>query len=406
MLERLALHGGKKTVEKNFPWPIFDESDVAAVADVVRKGEWGDPNCAGEVKRFEEEFAAFNGAKHALAIVNGSVALRIALLASGVKPGDEVIVPPYTFYATASIVVEANCVPVFADIDPETYCIDPARIEEVITPKTRAIIPVHFAGQACDMDRIMAIAKKHKLAVIEDACHGHGAEYKGTKLGSIGHAGCFSFQSSKNLTCGEGGLIVTNDDALFQKMDSLRNCGRVKGGKWYDHVYLGCNYRLTPMQAALLRSQFRRLDAQTRRRDENGTYLNSLLAKIDGITPLARGRGETLHSYHLYIFRYDKSKFANLSKVDFVERLAAEGVPSFIGYPKPLYRQPFFLDHNVFTYRLPKSADYGKVRCPECEKACAEEAVWILQNAMLGEKEDMEAFARAIRKVQAHALAG
>lgn len=405
MVEPLAIHGGPKTVEKQFPWPIFDESDVAAVAEIVRSGQWGDPDCGGEVHRLEKEFADFTGARHALAVVNGSVALRVALLASGVQPGDEVIVPPYTFYATASIVLEANCVPVFADIDPETYCIDPDRIEEALTPKTRAIIPVHFGGQSCDMDRIMAIAEKHGLAVIEDACHGHGAEYKGVKLGSIGQAGCFSFQSSKNLTSGEGGMIVTNDDSRFARMNSLRNCGRVEGGMWYDHVNLGCNYRLTPIQAALVRRQLTRLDAQTRKRNENGLLLNDLLSRIDGIAPLSRGHGETLHSYHLYIFRYDSTQFGGLPKIEFVEQLVAEGVPSFIGYPKPLYRQPFFLERNVFAYPFPEEVDYSRVRCPVCEMACAEEAVWIFQQALLGEKEDMESFGRAIQKIQTHARA-
>ena len=400
MKQNLAINGGPKTIDKNFNWPVYGESDVDVVAEIVRSGNWGNPDCGDKVEAFEKEFAAFCGTRYALTCVNGSVALRLALIACGVKPGDEVIVPPYTFIATASIVIEANCVPVFVDIDPDTYNISPSQIEKAITKRTKAIIPVHFAGQACDMDAIMAIAKKHNLRVIEDSAHGHGAEYKGKKLGSIGDAGCFSFQSSKNLTSGEGGLVVTNDEALYDMMNSLRNVGRVKGGQWYEHHHAGCNYRITQMQAVLLSSQLKNLKEQTARRHENGTYLNSLLEKIDGIKPLARGVGETIHCYHIYIFRYDKSKFNDLSKVEFSKMLVAEGVPCFMGYPEPLYKQPLFQEKNFMCYAIPEEVDYTKVYCPVTEKACHEEAVWIFQNTMLGTKEDMEKFAEAILKIQ------
>jgi dTDP-4-amino-4,6-dideoxygalactose transaminase len=400
MKQDLAINGGSKTIDKNFEWPVFDETEINAVADVVRSGKWGNPDCGDIVKSFEDDFAAFCGVKYALTCVNGSVALRIALIATGVKPGDEVIIPPYTFIATSTIVLEANCVPVFVDIDPDTYNLDPEKIEAAITSRTKAIIPVHFAGQACEMDKIMAVAKKHNLKVIEDACHGHGAEYKGKKLGTIGDAGCFSFQSSKNLTSGEGGMVITNDEHLFDMMNSLRNVGRVKGGQWYEHHYLGCNYRMTQLQVVLLVNQLRRLKEQTFRRHQNGTYLNSLVEKIDGIKPLGRGKGETLHSYHIYIFKYDKSKFNNLPKAEFAQMLAAEGVPCFMGYPKPLYKQPLFQDKNFMCYAIPEDVSYRKVFCPVTEKACAEEAVWIMQHAMLGPKEDMEKFAEAIVKIQ------
>lgn len=400
MKQKLAINGGPKTIDKNFAWPIYDETDVNAVAEVVRSGNWGNPDCGDIVEAFEKEFASFCGTKYALTCVNGSVALRLALIACGVKPGDEVIVPPYTFIATTSIVVEANCVPVFVDIDPETYNLDPSQIEKAITKRTKAIIPVHFAGQACDMDATMAIAKKHNLYVIEDACHGHGAEYKGKKLGSIGDAGCFSFQSSKNLTAGEGGMIITNDDKLYDMMNSLRNVGRVKGGQWYEHHNAGCNYRITQLQAVLLANQLKSLEEQTKRRHDSGTYLNSLLEKIDGIKPLTRGLGETIHSYHIYIFKYDKTKFNNLPKAEFAKILAAEGVPCFMGYPQPLYKQPLFQKKNFMCYAIPEEVDYTNVCCPVTEKACYEEAVWIFQQTMLGTKEDMEKFAEAIVKIQ------
>lgn len=390
----------QKSATKTFPWPVFDESDVNAVADVARSGAWGNPDCNGLVEKFEKEFAAFCGSKYAVTCANGSVSLRLALIAAGVRPGDEVIVPPYTFIATASVVIECNCVPVFVDIDPQTYNIDPDRIAEAITPRTKAIIPVHFAGLACDMDRIMSIAAKHNLTVIEDAAHAHGGIYKGRKLGTIGHAGSFSFQSSKNLNSGEGGIVVTDDEKLYDRINSLRNVGRVKGGMWYEHHFLGCNYRITQFQAALLSSQLKRLDAQTSRRDDNGRYLNELLRDVKGVSPLTIPAEAGRHTFHLYMFRYDQTQFNGMSKRDFVARLIEQGVPSSAGYPYPLYKQTVFQEKNFMCYAIPEEVDYTKVHCPVAERACATEAVWILQHAMLGTREDMEAFARAIVNIQ------
>ncbi|GAB3898974.1 DegT/DnrJ/EryC1/StrS family aminotransferase [Larkinella knui] len=399
-LETLAIDGGEKTVQTTFPWPIYDENEVQAVAEVIRSGRWANPDCGEAVAAFEQEFAAYCGTKYAVSCVNGSVSLRLALMACGVKPGDEVIVPPYTFIATASTVLEVNCVPVFVDIDPETYNLDPKAIEAAITERTKVIIPVHFAGLACNMDAIMDIAHRHNLKVIEDAAHAHGAEYKGRKLGSIGDAGSFSFQSSKNLTSGEGGIVVTNDENLYRMMASLRNVGRMEGGQWYDHFNPGCNYRITQMQAVLLSQQLKRLEEQTVLRNNNGLYLNELLADIDGITPLSRGDGEIRHCYHLYIFKYDSSAFGPLSRSEFVARLSAEGVPCSTGYPHPLYTQPVFQNRNFMCYAIPESVDYTSVHCPIAERACRDEAVWIFQHAMLGSREDMRAFAEAIRKIQ------
>lgn len=400
MKEDLAINGGPKAVNKDFLWPIYDASDVNAVTAIVQSGKWGNPDCGDEVAKFEQAFAAYCGSKYAITCVNGSVSLRLALIACGVKPGDEVIVPPYTFITTASSVIECNCVPVFVDIDPDTYNISPAAIEAAITARTKAIIPVHFGGLACDMDAIMDIAKRHNLRIIEDAAHAHGAAYKGKKLGSIGDVGSFSFQSSKNLTSGEGGIVITDDDALYAMMHSLRNVGRIEGGQWYDHYNPGCNYRITQMQAVLLSQQLKRLDAQTQKRNNNGLYLNQLLSKIEGVTPLSRDAAITMHCYHIYIFKYDPSKFGGLARNDFETMLAAEGVPSFKGYPHPLYKQPLFQNKNFMCYAIPEHVDYTQVHCPNAEQACASDAVWILQHAMLGEKEDMEAFADAIMKIK------
>lgn len=387
-------------VKNTFSWPVFDETDVNAVTEVARSGAWGNPDCSGLVEKFEKEFAAYCGTRYAVTCANGSVSLRLALMAAGVRPGDEVIVPPYTFIATASVVIECNCVPVFVDIDPDTYNIDPIKIEEAITPRTKAIIPVHFAGLACDMDRIMTIAAKHNLYVIEDAAHAHGGTYRGKKLGSIGHAGSFSFQSSKNLNSGEGGIVVTNDEKLYDKINSLRNVGRVTGGMWYEHHFLGCNYRITQFQAALLSSQMKRLDAQTETRDANGRYLTELLRNVKGVTPMQHPAAVTRHTFHLYMFRYDPTAFNGMPKREFVAKLIDEGVPSSAGYPYPLYKQTVFQEKNFMCYAIPEEVDYTKVHCPVAERACSTEAVWILQHAMLGTQKDMEDFARAIKKIQ------
>ena len=400
MKQQLAINGGQKTVQKKFPWPIYDEHEVTAVAGIVRSGKWGNPDCGDAVEKFEKEFAVYCGSKYAITCVNGSVSLRLALIACGVKPGDEVIVPPYTFITTASSVIECNCVPVFVDIDPETYNIHPKAIESAITERTKAIIVVHFGGLACDMDAIMDIARRYNLRVIEDAAHAHGAEYKGQKLGSIGDVGSFSFQSSKNLTAGEGGIVITNNDELYAMMRSLRNVGRVEGGQWYDHYNPGCNYRITQMQAVLLSCQLKRLAEQTSRSNENGLFLDQLLSDIKGITPLRRDATITKHSYHIYIFKYDASEFGGLSKEKFADMLAAEGVPCFKGYPHPLYKQPLFQNKNFMCYAIPDDVDYTTIHCQVAELACATEAVWILQHAMLGEREDMIAFAEAVRKIQ------
>jgi dTDP-4-amino-4,6-dideoxygalactose transaminase len=402
---KLAYYGGEKTVKKEFPWPVFSDKEKKILIKVIESGEWGKSSVPGNyVGQFEKVFADYIGVKHAVAMVNGSVALRLSLLALGVKPGDEVIVPPMTFIATASVVVETNCIPVFVDIDPDTYNINPVKIEKAITPRTKAIIPVHFGGHACEMDKIMSIAKRHEIAVIEDACHAHGAEYNGIKLGSIGDAGCFSFQSSKNLTCGEGGIVVTDNDDLFERITSLHNCGRKTGKAWYEHFILGCNYRMTQFQAAVLLCQMERLKEQTDLRNKNGLYLNKLLEKVEGITPLRSGKEITLHSYHLYPFRYDRSKFHDLPKQKFAELLAAEGVPCFMGYPEPLYRQPVFQEKNFLSYVIPDEVNYSDTCCPECEKACHEEGMWISQNALLGNKKDMELFVEAIKKIQNESL--
>jgi dTDP-4-amino-4,6-dideoxygalactose transaminase len=398
------MEGGRPVRTTPFPsWPVFDESDVEAVAIVLRSGVWGSAGGQGAVADFERAFAAYHSARHAMCLVNGTQALRVALLAAGVGEGDEVIVPPYTFIATASAVLEAGAIPVFVDIDAATFNLDPGLIEAAITPRTKSIIPVHFGGLAVDMDRVMEIADRHGLIVIEDAAHAHGAEWRGRRLGTIGHFGCFSCQSSKNLNAGEGGIILTQDDALGARARSILHCGRVDGGGWYEHATLGSNLRLTEMQGALLLSQLKRVEEQTVRRDENGRYLDSLLNRIPGIRPQTRLDGHTRCSYHLYLFRYSADAFGNRPRADFLKALRAEGIPASPGYSIPLYRQPV-LAHNQFGPSLRTYAtqlDYSSLNLANSEEACAATAVWFTQNVLLADRAAMDDIARSIAKIQA-----
>jgi len=398
--------GGSKVRTKPFTsWPVFGDSDEQRLVRALRSGKWGKLN-GEEVAEFERRFAAMHHCKHAVGVVNGTVSLRIALMAMGIKAEEEVIVPPYTFLATATAVVEANAVPVFADIELETFNLDPQAVEAAITPKTRAIIPVHMAGQPADMDALMAVAKKHNLIVIEDAAHAHGALYRGRGVGSVGHLGSFSFQSSKNLTSGEGGLITTNDDKLAEACRSIHNCGRISGGLWYEHHVISANYRLGEFQGAVLNSQLDRLEEQTLTRDRNGQDLAAKLSRIPGIHPQRRTAETTRHSYHLFLFRIDAQAFG-APRAAILKALAAEGIPVSGGYAIPLYRQPLFLN-NAFGPYLPqasKTLNFGKVSCPNCEKICGEQGAWLEQSLLLGTQSDMDDIARAFEKVYEHRAA-
>lgn len=403
MSNGLAVLGGSKVRTKPFTsWPVFGDSDEQRLVRALGSGKWGKLN-GEEVAEFERRFAAMHDCKHAIGVVNGTVSLRIALMAMGIKAEEEVIVPPYTFLATATAVVEANAVPVFADIELETFNLCPKAVEGAITPKTRAIIPVHMAGQPADMDALMAITKKHNLIVIEDAAHAHGALYKGRGIGSIGHMGSFSFQSSKNLTSGEGGIITTNDDKLAVECRSIHNCGRIPGGVWYEHHVISANYRLGEFQGAVLNAQLDRLEEQTKTRDRNGQYLAAKLSQIPGIHPQQRTAETTRHSYHLFLFRIDANAFG-ASRVAILKALAAEGIPVSGGYAIPLYRQPLFLNKAFGPY-LPnasKTLEFGKVSCPNCEKICDEQGAWLEQSLFLGTQADMDDIARALEKVYEH----
>lgn len=416
----LAVKGGPAVRESEFPsWPVFDQSEEEALLSVLRSGKWwrfafgqgvelAEPEEGerSQVVAFQEEFAKAHDARYAVAAANGTATLEIGIRAMLLDVGDEIIVPAYTYVASATCVLQNNLVPIFVDISPDTYNLDPDGIEEAITPRTRAIMPVHFGGQIADMDRIQAIADKHGLAVIEDAAHAHGCEWQGRKAGSMGLFGSFSFQASKNMTCGEGGIITTNDHDLAVACDSLLWAGRKVGRPWYEFHSLGWNYRITEFQAAVLRCQLRRLDEQVRHRERMAHHLTAKLDKIGGISPLVQDPRVTRNGFHIYMFRYDEPSIG-LPRAKFIEALVAEGIPAFGGYAYPLYRNPMFLEKRFINGSFPlgtayhEDIDYASfaARCPVSERACAYEAVWLPQNCFLGSEGDMDDIAAAIEKV-------
>ena len=404
-MSKLALKGGAAVRTQPFPvWPIWGDEEIENLTQVVKSGKWG--SLSGErTGEFEKQFAEYQDAKHGILINSGTTALRIALTAAGIGEGDEVLVPAYTFIASASSIVEAGGVPVFIDIDPQTYNIDVNKAEAAITEKTRAIMPVHFAGRPADLDAVLDLAKRKELVVIEDAAQAWGSEWNGKRVGAIGAAGCFSFQSSKNINAGEGGIILTNDDLVAKMARSHNNCGRSEDGLWYEHFYFGGNTRITEFQSAVLLAQLSRYDEQKKIREANLTYLNLELSKIDGIVTMVGDDRITSHSSHLYIFKYDKDKFSGKSKASFIQAMQKEGIPTSPGYSIPLYKQPVFVKKAFGprgrTINLP--VDYENMVCPETEKACYEQSIWFTQNVLLGTSEDMQDIVEAVSTIKEHA---
>ncbi len=399
-MSQLALLGGTPVRGTPFTtWPVFGQADEARLLRTLHSGHWGRLD-GSEVSEFERRFAAAHACEHGIAVVNGTVALRIALLAAGIRSQQEVIVPPYTFVATASAVIEANAVPVFVDVDRDTFNIDPRAIDAAITPRTKVVIPVHFAGQPADMDAISAVAHDHNLIVIEDAAHAHGASYRTVPAGSLGHMAAFSFQSSKNLTAGEGGMITTNDDALAAACRAIQNCGRLPGGVWYEHHVISGNYRMGEFQGAILNCQLDRLEEQTETRDRNGQYLASRLAAIPGVYPQRRLPDCTRHSYHLFMLRLDAEAFG-APRGMVLRALQAEGIPCSAGYGFSLPQQPLFQNKAFGPYLADAATrlDYSRTTCPNSDRLCREEAIWLEQRLLLGSHDDMDDIAGAFQKV-------
>lgn len=287
-----------------------------------------------EVAAFEREFASYCGTRHAIAVNTGTSALHLALLAAGIGPEDEVVTVPFTFVATASAICYTGARPVFVDVDPVTLTMDPAKLEAAITPRTKAIMPVHLYGQMADMTAIMEVADRHGIAVIEDACQAHGAEYRGKRAGSIGIAGCFSFYPGKNLgACGEGGIVVTNDDELTKTIRMLRDWGQEQR---YHHTLKGFNYRMDGIQGAVLRVKLRRLDEWTEARRQRARHYSALLADLAWIRPPVELPGRR-HVYHVYAVRVQDRDGLHRA-------LQADGIQSGLHYPIPVHLQQAHLD--------------------------------------------------------------
>jgi len=399
LMSKLALKGGEKLRATPYPkWPMsHGDDELNALKQVLEEGVWG--TLGPQSIKFNEDFAKFQGSKYAIGITNGTVTLEILLRALDIGRGDEVIVPPYTFNATVSSVLFVGATPIFVDIEDDTFNIDATKIEAAITGKTKAIIPVHVGGRACDMDAIMAIAKKHNLFVIEDAAHSVGSQWRGVGLGAIGDAGSFSFQNSKNLTSGEGGAITTNRKDLYDKCFSIHHCGRdMEKGIWYDHPFLGTNARLTEWQAAILNTQMKWLDSHIKTREDNAAHLTNRLNELPFIETLKFDDRVTRNAYHLFLFKYKKAACKNLPKKKFVEALNAEGIPLAPGYV-PLYRQGMLTSPQAKRVLNADAPSYPDLDLPVVERIGDEEGMWLVHNILLGTHKDMDDIADAMIKV-------
>ncbi|NDL58230.1 DegT/DnrJ/EryC1/StrS family aminotransferase [Phytoactinopolyspora mesophila] len=394
----LAVNGGEPVRTAPFPrWPQSGDDEAKAVAAVLESGQWGSTH--GDVVRtFEREFAGYQEAAHGVAVCNGTLGLTAALRALGVGLGDEVIMPAYTFIGSATSALMIGAVPVFADIDPATHLLDPKAVEAAITERTAAVMPVHLAGQPCDMDALTDISERHGIAIVEDAAQAHGAEWRGRRVGALGDAGMFSFQTSKNMTAGEGGALVTNSPEIAERLYAQANVGRIPGGAWYQHEHVGFNLRMTEFQGAILREQLRRHPEQARLRHTNAAQLAGLITEIDGITIPAEDERVTAHGRNLFMFRVP-GLGGGENKRAFVRAVAAEGVPLSGGYVGLHRNAAVNAEIGVITERLGQPRPTPEL--PMTEQVIAE-AMWLSPQTLLGARRDIEDIAAALEKVLAH----
>lgn len=401
----LALHGGAPAKSKPFPdWPQFDDRERQALSDVLESGHWWREE-GTQTAAFERAFADYQQARHGIAVTNGTHAIEVALQALGIRAGDEVIVPNATFVATASAALFAGALPRLVDVREDSFCIDPELVEAAINERSKAIIAVHLGGCPADMDALLAISERHGIPLLEDAAHAHGSEWRGRKVGAIGTGGTFSFQASKTMTAGEGGIILSNDDEFERQARSAHDCGRLPGEWFYSHFQYGSNYRLSEWQGAVLLAQLTRLDAQTARRHKNARLLDGLLREIPGVTPQAHDSRVTRNGHYVYIFHFDPRAFAGITRVQFEAALKAEGIPTQPPYP-PLHSLDLF-QSGAYRQRLSgRQADEDHAFLREDFPASTrqfEQTIWIMQRALLGDEEDMQEIAAALGKVSRHA---
>jgi len=404
-MPKLALNGGPREAaglrEKVPEWPKVSEDDRKALIEVLESRNWCRIYPGSKAEQFEKAFSEYHDAKYGIAVANGTVALELPLKTLGVGFDDEVLVPAVTFIATASAVVDVGAVPILVDIDPETATMSPEALEESITRRTRAAIVVHYGGYPANFDEILPIIRRHGLFLIEDCAHAHGTEWKGTKVGAIGDMGGFSFQESKSLAAGEGGIVLTNDEKLAERARLIHNIGRVVGRPGYEHYILSSNYRMTEFQAALLLSKLESLPQEVELKHSNGQYLADKLRRIGGVEPLRKDSRITKRGYYYFVMRYDKSEFSGLPKGKFLQALWAEGVPADVGYGIPLYRQPAFKNENLRGV-MPKRArmpNYEKLYLTGAEDFTAKE-ITLPHPILLSEREVMDLVINSIEKIK------
>lgn len=382
-------------------WPYWDENEAAGLIDVLNSGKWGRTSGARRLSEFETAFANKMKARYCLATSSGTTALLTALGALGIGPGDEVIMPPYTFVATFNAITQSYALPIFVDTDIESFQIDPRKIESAITDNTKLLLPVHIGGSTFDVDEVNSIAKRRQITMIEDACQAPLAAWRDQPVGTHGLAGCFSFQASKNITSGEGGAVLTNDEQFANQCYNFHTPG---GSKPAPSLGRGANYRLTEFQAALLLAQLGRLEEQARKRDANAAYLSEMLQAIPGIAPAKLAAGCTRSGWHLYMFRYDSKHFADRPRTDFLKELAKVGIAASSGYTKlnqsahvkALANNP----HYLRIYGPQRMAQWLEASsCPANDRLCSE-AVWFSQTKLLGTRSEMEQIANKIAKIQ------
>jgi dTDP-4-amino-4,6-dideoxygalactose transaminase len=406
-MSTLAILGGEPIRKQPYPdWPVFDERDVEAVTAVVKSGRWGGyPYPGPQTAEFLRRFTEMQGGGYAVAMVNGTVTMEVALRAAGIGWGDEVIVPAYTFQATAAAPMAAGAIPVIVDVDPETYCIDPKAVEAAITERTRAIIPVHLGAEMADMDDIMEIAERHNLIVIEDCAHAHGAQWRGKGAGTIGHFGSFSMQSSKILTAGEGGVLLCRTKELAERAASIVDCGRPKDAAGQVFT-MGANYRMTELQAALGNVALERFPEQAREREQMASYMDEALSEVPGVRVLRRDPRHNKRSFYRYILAIDPEVFQNTHEA-VCYALAAEGISCWVGY-EAMHRYELFqpgLSKLPVPSAFPEHFDYTALSLPEAERACEREAVWLDESIFRAGRQGVDDAVAALKKVQENGAA-
>jgi dTDP-4-amino-4,6-dideoxygalactose transaminase len=405
-MAELAINGGTPVRSSDYPaWPAPDDDYVRAATEVVRSGAWGGfPEPGVHATAFEDAFATYQGARHGILMMNGTVTMEVACKALDIGWGDEVIIPALTFSATAYAPMAAGALPVIVDVVPETWCIDPEQVEAAITPRTKAIIPVHLGHQMADMDRIMDIAGKNGLAVIEDCAHAPGQRWRDQGAGCIGEFGSFSHQSSKILTSGEGGSLLTNDERLARRAHSLIDCGRAKDADEKEFTF-GANYRLGELHAALLEVAMGKFPEQMARRADAGKEFERLAAQILGVRVMPPDERITRWSFYNYILAIDPSSFGGRTNQIVSEAMQAEGIPAEVQYP-PMNRYELF---QPSLSRLPVAVahadrlDPQTMSFPVAEAAGLRESIYFMENTFRDGSRGVEDAAEALAKIQRHA---